>query len=156
MVHMAGHDGAVDARVGELRRRRAAVLTDHEAHAAVAQHKRGKRTARERIAMLVDEGSFVESDMFAVHRTDVFGMGKRRVPDSLAAPALLAQAREQATFEKRSASVARYVAENFARLARIALNLLKAEKTNDGGIKTKRLCCGWDHDYLLKVLTGGI
>jgi predicted transposase YbfD/YdcC len=49
-----------------------------------------------------------------------------------------------------------HAAENFARLARIALNLLKAEKTNDGGIKTKRLCCGWDHDYLLKVLTGGI
>ncbi len=47
-------------------------------------------------------------------------------------------------------------AENFARLSRIALNLLKAEKTNDGGIKTKRLCCGWDHDYLLRVLTGGI
>jgi len=47
-------------------------------------------------------------------------------------------------------------AQNFARLSRIALNLLKAEKTNDGGIKTKRLCCGWDHDYLLKVLTGGI
>ena len=49
-----------------------------------------------------------------------------------------------------------HAAENFARLARIALNLLKAEKTNDGGIKTKRLCCGWDHDYLLKVLTGGV
>jgi predicted transposase YbfD/YdcC len=49
-----------------------------------------------------------------------------------------------------------HAAENFARLARIALNLLKAEKTNDGGIKTKRLCCGWDHNYLLKVLTGGI
>jgi predicted transposase YbfD/YdcC len=46
-----------------------------------------------------------------------------------------------------------HAAENFARLSRIALNLLKAEKTNDGGIKTKRLCCGWDHDYLLKVLT---
>jgi len=46
-------------------------------------------------------------------------------------------------------------AQNFARLSRIALNLLKAETTNDGGIKTKRLCCGWDHDYLLKVLTGG-
>jgi predicted transposase YbfD/YdcC len=49
-----------------------------------------------------------------------------------------------------------HAAENFARLTRIALNLLKAEKTNDGGIKTKRLCCGWDHDYLLKVLAGGI
>ena len=47
-------------------------------------------------------------------------------------------------------------AENFARLSRIALNLLKAEKTNKRGIKTKRLCCGWDHDYLLKVLTGGV
>lgn len=47
-------------------------------------------------------------------------------------------------------------AENFARMTRMALNMLKAEKTNDGGIKTKRLCCGWDHDYLLKVLTGGI
>jgi len=49
-----------------------------------------------------------------------------------------------------------HAAENFARLSRIALNLLKAEKTNDGGIKTKRLCCGWDHDYLLKVLTAGV
>jgi predicted transposase YbfD/YdcC len=49
-----------------------------------------------------------------------------------------------------------HAAENFARLSRIALNLLKTETTNDGGIKTKRLCCGWDHDYLLKVLTGGI
>jgi len=48
-----------------------------------------------------------------------------------------------------------HAAENFSRLSRIALNLLKAEKTNTGGIKTKRLCCGWDHDYLLKVLTGG-
>jgi predicted transposase YbfD/YdcC len=49
-----------------------------------------------------------------------------------------------------------HAAENFSRLARIALNLLKAETTLKGGIKTKRLCCGWDHDYLLKVLTGGV
>jgi predicted transposase YbfD/YdcC len=49
-----------------------------------------------------------------------------------------------------------HAAENFSRLSRIALNLLKSETTNDGGIKTKRLCCGWDHNYLLKVLTGGI
>jgi predicted transposase YbfD/YdcC len=49
-----------------------------------------------------------------------------------------------------------HAAENFARLSRIALNLLKAETTNRCGIKTKRLCCGWNHDYLLKVMTGGI
>jgi len=48
-----------------------------------------------------------------------------------------------------------HAAENFARLSRIALNLLKAETTNRRGIKTKRLCCGWNHDYLLKVMTGG-
>ena len=45
-------------------------------------------------------------------------------------------------------------AENASRLARIALNLLKAEKTLKVGIKSKRLLCGWDHPYLLKVLTG--
>jgi predicted transposase YbfD/YdcC len=44
-------------------------------------------------------------------------------------------------------------AENFARLNRIALNLLKAQTKHKVGIKTKRLCCGWSHDYLFRVLT---
>ena len=44
-------------------------------------------------------------------------------------------------------------AENFARLSRIALNLLKAQTRHKVGIKTKRLCCGWSHDYLSRVLT---
>ncbi|MEC7583759.1 MAG: acyl-CoA carboxylase subunit beta [Planctomycetota bacterium] len=39
-----------------------------------AQHKKGKLTARERIDMLVDEGSFVEIDRFVVHRCRDFGM----------------------------------------------------------------------------------
>lgn len=46
-----------------------------------------------------------------------------------------------------------HAAENFSRLRRIALNQLQREKTLKGGIKTKRLTCGWDHDYLLKVLS---
>ena len=45
-------------------------------------------------------------------------------------------------------------AETASRLARIALNLLKAEKTLKADIKSKRLLCGGDHPYLLKVLTG--
>jgi predicted transposase YbfD/YdcC len=45
-------------------------------------------------------------------------------------------------------------AENFSRLCRIALNLLKNEKTASCGIKTKRLSCGWSDDYLLKVIAG--
>jgi len=46
-----------------------------------------------------------------------------------------------------------HAAENFSRLNRIALNLLKAETRCKVGIKSKRLRCGWDLDYLLKVLT---
>lgn len=45
-------------------------------------------------------------------------------------------------------------AHNFAILRHIALNLLKAEKTVKVGVKGKRLNCGWDHDYLFKVLLG--
>ncbi|HTW83307.1 MAG TPA: acyl-CoA carboxylase subunit beta [Candidatus Sulfotelmatobacter sp.] len=41
------------------------------------QHARGKRTARERVEALVDPGSFVELDRFAVHRTTAFGLGER-------------------------------------------------------------------------------
>ena len=41
------------------------------------QHQRGKYTARERIEMLVDEGSFEEYDMFKLHRCHNFGMEKK-------------------------------------------------------------------------------
>ena len=42
------------------------------------QHERGKYTARERIDMLVDEGSFEEYDMFKLHRSHNFGMEKKQ------------------------------------------------------------------------------
>lgn len=44
------------------------------------QHESGKKTARERIALLFDEGSFVEVDAFAETRAIDFGMQKRKVP----------------------------------------------------------------------------
>lgn len=44
--------------------------------------------------------------------------------------------------------------ENLALLRKIALNLLRQEKSDRSGIKTRRLRAGWDNDYLLKVLTG--
>lgn len=43
-----------------------------------AQHAKGKLTARERIALLLDEGSFEEYDMFVTHRCDNFGMEKTK------------------------------------------------------------------------------
>jgi acetyl-CoA/propionyl-CoA carboxylase carboxyl transferase subunit len=43
-----------------------------------AQHKKGKLTARERIASLLDEGTFEELDSFAVHQSSEFGLDKQR------------------------------------------------------------------------------
>ncbi len=43
------------------------------------QHSKGKMTARERIAILLDEGSFEELDMFVTHRTEDFGLGDKKI-----------------------------------------------------------------------------
>ncbi|MCC6397462.1 MAG: methylmalonyl-CoA carboxyltransferase, partial [Bacteroidetes bacterium] len=44
------------------------------------QHRKGKLTARERLALLLDEGSFDELDMFVEHRSSDFGLDKQRYP----------------------------------------------------------------------------
>jgi propionyl-CoA carboxylase beta chain len=44
------------------------------------QHEAGKLTARERIALLVDPGSFLEMDKFVTHRSTDFGMAEKKVP----------------------------------------------------------------------------
>lgn len=45
-----------------------------------AQHDKGKLTARERLAILFDEDSFVEMDTFVKHRCSNFGMDKKELP----------------------------------------------------------------------------
>jgi propionyl-CoA carboxylase beta chain len=45
-----------------------------------AQHKRGKLTARERLQLLLDDGSFEEFDMYVEHRCADFGMAETKVP----------------------------------------------------------------------------
>ena len=45
-----------------------------------SQHAKGKLTARERVALLLDEGSFEEFDMFVTHRCTNFGMEKNQYP----------------------------------------------------------------------------
>jgi propionyl-CoA carboxylase beta chain len=64
-------------RIEDLRQRRERARTA-DPQAASKQHARGKLTARERIERLLDEGSFVELDAFAVHRTTAFGMDKQK------------------------------------------------------------------------------
>jgi propionyl-CoA carboxylase beta chain len=45
-----------------------------------AQHAKGKLTARERLELLLDEGSFEEWDMFVEHRCTDFGMTEQKIP----------------------------------------------------------------------------
>jgi predicted transposase YbfD/YdcC len=54
--------------------------------------------------------------------------------------------------EDLSRKRAGHSAQNFSLLNRIALNMLKQEKTSKRGIKGKRLNAAWDHPYLLKLL----
>src|SRR6476620_5481049 len=60
----------------ELERRRAEARLGGGQGRIDAQHKRGKLTARERIELLLDHGSFEEFDMFVQHRCTDFGMDK--------------------------------------------------------------------------------
>ena len=62
----------------ELENRRAAARLGGGQKRIDAQHGRGKLTARERIELLVDEGSFEEFDMFVTHRCTDFGMEEQR------------------------------------------------------------------------------
>ncbi|WP_236683219.1 acyl-CoA carboxylase subunit beta [Demequina sediminicola] len=53
-------------------------VTQREAVATEKQHARGKKTARERVEQLLDEGSFVELDALTRHRSRNFGLDKNR------------------------------------------------------------------------------
>jgi len=67
------------AKLADLERRRALAVSTAEENARSRQHSRGKKTARERIDALLDEGSFVELDALARHRSRNFGLERRRV-----------------------------------------------------------------------------
>jgi propionyl-CoA carboxylase beta chain len=63
-------------KLADLHRRNAALATDPRA--AERQHAKGRHTARERLEMLLDPGSFVELDALTRHRSTNFGMEQRR------------------------------------------------------------------------------
>ena len=63
-------------RIKELVELRAKARMGGGEKAIEKQHARGKYTARERISMLLDEGSFEEIDMFVRHRSVNFGIDK--------------------------------------------------------------------------------
>ncbi len=64
----------------ELETRRAEARAGGGSRRVEAQHAKGKLTARERIELLLDEGSFEEFDMFVAHRCVDFGMETQKYP----------------------------------------------------------------------------
>ncbi|WP_306025543.1 acyl-CoA carboxylase subunit beta [Oceaniradius stylonematis] len=66
--------------IEELEQRRAVAMLGGGEKRIEAQHGRGKLTARERLTVLLDEGSFEEFDMFVEHRCTDFGMAETKIP----------------------------------------------------------------------------
>jgi propionyl-CoA carboxylase beta chain len=64
----------------QLKKRRAVAELGGGEKRIEAQHARGKLTARERIELLLDDGSFEEFDMFVEHRCTDFGMEDTKIP----------------------------------------------------------------------------
>ncbi|WP_395657575.1 acyl-CoA carboxylase subunit beta [Nocardioides sp.] len=65
-------------KLADLERRVDETLHAGSAKAREKQHAKGRKTARERIELLFDEGSFVELDALARHRSTAFGLEKNR------------------------------------------------------------------------------
>jgi propionyl-CoA carboxylase beta chain len=66
--------------VRQLEEKRAAAEQGGGPQRVAAQHSKGKLTARERIRLLLDPGTFEEWDMFVEHRCTDFGMDKASIP----------------------------------------------------------------------------
>ena len=65
-------------KLADLKARYHEAVTASGEAAIAKQHAKGKKTARERITELLDQGSFVELDEFVRHRTHAFGMENKR------------------------------------------------------------------------------
>ncbi|MFQ5478618.1 MAG: acyl-CoA carboxylase subunit beta [Candidatus Binatia bacterium] len=71
---------ALQEVLDELERRNAQAEAGGGPERAAKRHERGQLTARERVELLFDDGSFVELDRLKVHRCEEFGMSDKKVP----------------------------------------------------------------------------
>ena len=68
------------SKLDDLQARRAVIEQGGGKSKIEKQHDSGKKTARERLAMLFDEGSFIELDAFVTHRCTQFDMADKTAP----------------------------------------------------------------------------
>ncbi|MBM4223701.1 MAG: methylmalonyl-CoA carboxyltransferase, partial [Gammaproteobacteria bacterium] len=66
--------------IHQLEKKRAQARQGGGEKRVAAQHAKGKLTARERVELLLDEGTFEEWDMFVEHRCSDFGMQDQKIP----------------------------------------------------------------------------
>ncbi|HEX7441519.1 MAG TPA: carboxyl transferase domain-containing protein, partial [Caldimonas sp.] len=64
--------------IQQLEEKRAKARLGGGTRRIAAQHEKGKLTARERLDVLLDDGSFVELDRFVTHRSTDFGLERER------------------------------------------------------------------------------
>src|SRR5438105_3923238 len=74
----APHRATVAERIEQVAERKAEALRGGGTQAIERQHARGKLTARERLELLRDPGSFVETDMLTRHRFGTYGLDNQR------------------------------------------------------------------------------
>src|SRR6266446_1878320 len=67
-------------KIAELQRLKAEAMLGGGKKRIEAQHKKGKLTARERLDLLLDPGTFNELDMFVTHRSTDFGLEEQKIP----------------------------------------------------------------------------
>ncbi|HVP36257.1 MAG TPA: acyl-CoA carboxylase subunit beta [Terriglobales bacterium] len=70
---------SLEKKIEELKKKRAEAKLGGGPKRIEEQHKKGKLTARERLDILLDEGSFEEFDMFVMHRCRDFGLDRQRI-----------------------------------------------------------------------------
>jgi len=80
LSEQAKNEPVKDSRIQELYKRKAAARAGGGPDRIAKQHEKGKMTARERLELLLDKGSFREMDVFVTHTSNEFGLGEQKIP----------------------------------------------------------------------------
>jgi acetyl-CoA/propionyl-CoA carboxylase carboxyl transferase subunit len=130
---------SMQEKLDDLRRRKEQAMLGGGQRRIQAQHDRGKQTARERIAMLVDNGSFEEFDSLVLHRASDFGIDQQKFPgDSVVTGFAKIEGRPVAIFAQDftvvGGSVSEVAAEKICKIMDTALKTgVPVVGINDGG-----------------------
>lgn len=92
---------STQVKIEKMLQKTAVVLAAGGEKRIAKQYAAGKMTARERIASLLDENSFVELDRFVKHRCTDFGQSQKALPAKASQPAMVLSPAVWSTFLPR-------------------------------------------------------